>query len=104
VRLLIFIILFFLSACDSKQGMSLDLKHLIETSYKKPGSDCRQIANVTGFTLNNAGFARSYQASLESILKETHATGGNFLFITRASLDGTNLDGVSYSCSAKKEE
>ena len=95
--------LFFLSACDSKKSMTLDLKHLIETSYKKPGSDCKQLAHVTGFALKNAGFARTYQESLDSILKEVHATGGNFLFIKRAATDGTNLDGISYSCSKKKE-
>ena len=97
--MLVLISFLFLSACSKDKGLSLNLKHLIETSYKKPGSNCRKLANVTGFTLKDLGFARSYEKSLNSILKETHANGGNYLFITRASTDGTNLDGEAYSCA-----
>jgi hypothetical protein len=89
----------FLVACSENKALSLNLKHMIETSYKKPDSHCKELAHVTGFALKNIGFARSYQESLNTLLKETHATGGNFVYIKRASLDGTNLDGVSYSCS-----
>ena len=97
--MIILISLLFLAACSEKQRLNLNLKHMIETSYNKPGSNCKKIANVTGFTLKDLGFARSYEKALNSILKETHATGGNYLFITRASTDGTNLDGISYSCA-----
>lgn len=99
MRVIILISFCFLASCSKKDSLGLNLKHLIETSYKKPSSNCRKLANVTGFTLKDLGFARSYEKALDSILKETHASGGNFLYITRASTDGTNLDGEAYACS-----
>ncbi len=98
MRVILLILFFSLAACEKKSGFNLNLKHLIKSSYEKPGSNCQELAHVTGFAMKDFGFARSYQQSLNSILKETHATGGNFVFIKRASTDGTNLDGVSYAC------
>ncbi len=86
-------------ACEKGRDISLDLKHLIKTSYQQPQSDCKKLGAVSGITFSNMGFAQSYQQSLDSILKETHAKGGNFLFIKRASSDGKNLAGISYACN-----
>ncbi len=88
-----------LLGCENNANLSLNLKHLIKTSYKKPDSKCQELGSVTGIALDNAGFARSYQQALKSILRETHDKGGNFLFIERASTDGTNLAGMSYACN-----
>ena len=99
MRVSIIVCLFLLAGCERNGDMSLNLKHLIKTSYKKPTDKCQELGKVSGFTLNKLGFTKSYEQALNSILKETHAKGGNFLFITRASLDGTNLDGVSYFCN-----
>ncbi len=85
--------------CTKEGDLSLNLKHLIKTSYKKPDSKCKELGRVTGVAMSNLGFTRTYQQSLESILRETYERGGNFLFIQRASTDGSNLAGVSYACS-----
>lgn len=99
MRVIVLISFLFLAACEKKTGLGLDLKHIVKSSYEKPGKNCRKLTSVTGFTVHNAGFARSYQKSLAAILKHTHETGGNFVFIKRASTDGTNLNGISYACN-----
>lgn len=104
MRVIIIFSLLFLVSCESEKKLRLDLKHIIKTSYEKPGDNCKELNHVTGFAMKNVGFAQSYEKALDSILKETHSAGGNFLFIKRASTDGTNLDGIAYSCASKKEE
>ncbi len=97
--LLLLSFLFLICACKKGRGISLDLKHLIKTSYQQPKDDCKKLGAVSGITFSDMGFAQSYQQALDSILKETHAKGGNFLFIKRASSDGKNLAGISYACN-----
>jgi hypothetical protein len=95
----VYVLVFFISlaGCEKGRNLSLNLKHMIQTSYEKP-SDCKELGKVSGFTLSKLGFTRSYEASLKSILRATHDKGGNFVFIERASSDGTNLAGISYAC------
>lgn len=99
MRVIILCSLLFLAACTESSKLSLNLKHLVKTSSQQPGGDCKKLGEVSGFTLQNQGFTRSYEKALNSVLEETHNMGGNFVFIKRVSLDGTNLMGISYACN-----